>query len=783
MNSVSKLSFQIEVKRILEILSNDIYDSPYALLRENIQNAYDAILMRKQLMGDGFEPVINVIISSAEIVIEDNGIGMNEDVIKNNFWKAGSSGKNNEVARKAGVVGTFGIGAMANFGVCKSIKVVTHYAGDDVTIESFAARDTLSITEECIEIRSFQEKREAGTKIVATLDDSIQLTEIGAIKYLNPYIKYLQIPVIVNGKTISQNMYGDLFHVESNNLNFSKSTDVITYDKSVKFRISINVTNQNVVKVLCDNISKNGIDIAGNIVLSQGISAIYGLRNFFGLAPVPIGSSFNLGGIVNLTNLIPTAGREALSRESIEFVAKIVGAAEYIIAKQLSESELSDTNTGFLSYISANKRFEFAKNLKIVVQPNNERWNLGKIQKNVDGKKVYYYSGRDQATIIQFGNENTYLLLISQENPRRKIQLEYIKSLKIEEVPDKAQVLKEYDVKNLSIAELTLVLRITNVLNEDYLIADVKVVIADISHAVPSLVTQTDRTVNVFISRNSAAVQQVLEIYKAEWSLFSSFVKDFVRNHLYQKFSQYVPSSTREGADALQQILMKNKELYKYETSDMGKIESVLSEFATGDIGFPEVIKRANRITRTHTQHVRLNQIGSVEDEIPSIIDENFYEDETYDEFEAVPPIVRLEAPTEKKILKTEKKYPNLNSFSMFLSLSEKVVKSHRDFFLEPHTTKVIWSMHKIVYIFTHASNQLSLYYEIELKERLTDESTGGKAIPTTTIVTASKIFIPIISELDSYFEIISGAKEFFVRYDIIAEFNETSVESVAESK
>ncbi len=43
---IEKIKFQVETKRILEILSSEIYDSPYALLRENIQNAYDAILMR-----------------------------------------------------------------------------------------------------------------------------------------------------------------------------------------------------------------------------------------------------------------------------------------------------------------------------------------------------------------------------------------------------------------------------------------------------------------------------------------------------------------------------------------------------------------------------------------------------------------------------------------------------------------------------------------------------------------------------------------------------------------
>jgi molecular chaperone HtpG len=81
--------------------------------------------------------------------------------------------------------------------------------------------------------------------------------------------------------------------------------------------------------------------------------------------------------------------------------------------------------------------------------------------------------------------------------------------------------------------------------------------------------------------------------------------------------------------------------------------------------------------------------------------------------------------------------------------------------------------MHKVVYIFTHASNKLSLYYDIELKEKLSDETTGGQPIPTTTIITDDKIFIPIINELTSYFDIKEkeGTKEFYVRYDIITDF------------
>ncbi len=772
MSTTSKLSFQIEVRRVLEILSNDIYDSPYALLRENIQNGYDAILMRMQLnSATPFEPKIIVNIDPKYITIEDNGIGMNRDVVSNNFWKAGSSGKNNEIAQKAGVVGTFGIGAMANFGVCKSIKVITHFAEGNETIETFAKRESLSITEDCIDIKIFDEEREPGTQIIAELDDALNLTVQGAISYLNPYIKYLNIPVIINGKSVSQNKYIDIFEVRQEN-QYKTETYNIGNQNNSTFTLTINYTNQNIIKVFCSNIYINSQPIIGNIALSQGGGGIYGLRNYFGLAPIPISGFFNLGGVVNLSILHPTAGREALSRESIELVSQIVNTVETKIAESISNLEIADLNPGFLNYVSSKNRFELAKNLKIVAQPNDERWSLSKITPTVGGKKVYYYSGRDPSTILQFGNENSYLLLLSQDNPRRRIQLEYIKRLGVEEVPDKASVLKIFETKDLSFSEVTLILRITNILNEDYLIADSKVYIADISHQVPSLIDYKDNVVIVYLSRQSSAVRQVLQIYTTDWSLFGSFVKDFVRNHLYQKFSAYVPSSTKQGADALHKILMRNRELYKYEYSDLGALESLLSEYVSGDIDFPEVLKKSTTIIRTHSQFVRQNQVGTVEQEIPSIIEDNTADKTTFDEYSAVPPIIRQETKTDKKILKTDKEYKHLNNFSLFLSLSEKIFKSQLEFFLEPHTTKVIWSMHKVVYIFTHASNNLSLYYDIELKERLADESTGGKAIPTTTIITENRIFIPIITELNSYFDIHEGTKEFYVRYDIITDFN-----------
>src|SRR5689334_25131151 len=123
-----RIAFDVQTERILQILSAEIYDSPKAFLRENVQNAYDAILMRCTAQGSPITDCkIEITIEKKRIIIRDDGIGMTDEVLKNNFWKAGSSGKKSDLAQRSGVIGTFGIGAMANFGVCSALQVETRH--------------------------------------------------------------------------------------------------------------------------------------------------------------------------------------------------------------------------------------------------------------------------------------------------------------------------------------------------------------------------------------------------------------------------------------------------------------------------------------------------------------------------------------------------------------------------------------------------------------------------------------------------------------------------------
>ncbi|MCY4262473.1 MAG: ATP-binding protein, partial [Candidatus Dadabacteria bacterium] len=89
-NSSEKIPFAVEVSRMIEVLAEQVYPTPFALLRENVQNSFDAILLRKHL-GQQFDARIDVTIEPQWISVSDNGIGMSRDDLRNHFWRAGSS--------------------------------------------------------------------------------------------------------------------------------------------------------------------------------------------------------------------------------------------------------------------------------------------------------------------------------------------------------------------------------------------------------------------------------------------------------------------------------------------------------------------------------------------------------------------------------------------------------------------------------------------------------------------------------------------------------------------
>jgi molecular chaperone HtpG len=765
--SFEKIAFQVETQRVLEILSKEIYDSPLALLRENVQNAYDAVLMRcTQERTEIRQANINISIDGQRLTITDEGIGMSEEVLRNNFWKAGSSGKTTDLAREAGVIGTFGIGAMANFGVCSRLRVETRFLGSTVTLISTAEKAKLSISEDCIDLERVADSRPPGTTLIADLEPNFQLNEASVKDYLLPYVKHVPARVLLNGNLISQQPYADFLTKRIHQR--LGAVEISSPQYAALLDISVDANGQ--VLAQTTDIKMQGTRVSGELLLAQSGGPLFGLRNYFGLAPIPVSGTYQLGGIANLIILHPTAGREALSRESIDHVNRLVSLIESHISAALAQTSFADKNSAFLQFVFSHKAFNLAHRITIEVLPDKVNIPLGEVHAFCAGKTVHYYTGHDEHIINTFAHAGSSLLHLSPNNPRRQVQLHYIKTLLgLPEVPDKATILKEFKGSELSIAEASLLARISYVLSEDYLLPQVDISFAEISHGVAVLVSKATTTINIRLTKSGAAIKPVLNTYKNAYEVFEGFVKDFVRIHLYPQLSEYIPSSTREGVDALARLLQKNRELFRYEENELGNLEPLLGDYLTGDKTLAEVINSARSAVRPQTQRVSHDQVGKLEDALPDVVGSPVAaEQQPGREYEAAPAIMREEVECELKILVVNGPKLQLNNFEMFIALSDRLFKREREFFRQAHTTKLIWAGHRVIYIFTEVSGRITVYYDIELKEPLGEQTVSGGMFPTTTIFTKGRIYVPVPVQLLPVFRITGGPKEFFVRFDTI---------------
>ena len=767
---MEKIKYQIELDRVLDVLSKEIYDSPYALLRENVQNAYDAILMRSQYLGKWSSHesgIIDIIIENDTIIISDNGIGMSEAILKNHYWKAGASGKKTELARKSGVIGTFGIGAMANFGVCIQLKVVTESLETKERIISTVKRDDLSLTKDCITIEKIAPQGIYGTTIYLTLSKESLLSPEQAKNYLVPFVQYLPIKVKLNGAAISQNALEEKYRDEIATL--QKKWENFVYG-DITADVLIQCNDNARVSAKIDNISIVGEKIEGVIYLRQDAGQIWGLRNFFGLAAVPISLKYSLGGIVNLSVLTPTAGREALTRDSVELITKIVEFVEECITNTLAESDLCNKSNAFMNHILNTGKLERAGKLVIRAEPDYPI-TLGELKDRSQNRIYNYYEGYDESLIKSYGTPDSILIVLSRSYPRRRVEDEFIKRYcKVNLITDSPKVIETYSLDSYGFDETSFILGLKYILKEDYAVTNLDVLLAKLTHNLPLYVQNIDNQLLIYIQRNHSTVEQILKCYSSARDVFTGFLKDYARVYVYPRIKDWVPSSSKEGAEALQKILRQKRELFEIHAEDIG-LTDFIAQLIEGNVKLKDIPLRLAAFKQSYAQIISPKNVGRIETEIPDLIESPVkppIERETSETFQPTPPIIRNEVNTDKKLLIVNKKNDVLNNFEMFIAISDTAFREEYEFFAEPHKTRIMWGGRKIIYIFTHASEVLSLYYECELFEDI-GSTMGASILPTTTIITNKKIYIPVPEKIKNFFiiekdEII----KFYVQFETI---------------
>jgi molecular chaperone HtpG len=761
-----KIPFAIEINRMISLLAEQIYPTPFALLRENVQNAFDAILLRRQL-GQNFEARIDIIIEPGRVRVEDNGIGMSRDDLRKHFWRAGSSSKNTDAARAAGVVGTFGIGAMANFGIAEALTVETESAITGERTLCSAALATLSVTEDCISFDARPSQGMPGTVVEAKVQPTKQIKVAEAEAYIAPFVAFLPIEVRVNGRVVSRQNFEESVPALTRPWSVSESG----FDLGDGFRADIELTGaiSGEVRISLRNITYGRESLTGQMILRQSAGNLRTFRSGFGLATASVTSAYGFGGVADFLFLQPTAGREALTTDTLQLLQRLVARVDEFVSIHLAQRPESNANAEFVTWAAKKHRFDLCSHLRVRVEPGDSL-ALHEARDRSQARPLLVYGGADAATIAH-ASEDRPIVLLSKGAHRRECEMGYLKKYcKIEELANEPTVLKAKPDMETSAAEKAIAFRIASILGTDYFL-ETRVSFGTISHGLPVLVTRRKPPVEIVLDPGGPTVKLMVGLYEKEYNAFGHMAKDFVRNTIFSKVSDLVPSSTRQGAEAFLKSIHRSREVFEYETADLDSLTSLWQDYLGGKLTFQQATERSKRVAVRSYQVVDSSAAAAVREVVPDVIENEAAaaaSEANGPQYGAVPPFERLDMSTPKKILTIPENEPALRGYRCFLALTDRIRDEKGDFFLQPHRTSVVWGGQKALFIFEHHSGEFGLYYDLQTQGLISDQS-GGGSVETCTIVMKNRVFIPIPPAIQASFLPDSNEKKRFeVRCDIL---------------
>lgn len=768
MSQIEKIPFQVDISRVIEVLATQIYQSPLALLRENTQNSYDALLLRR-LVDRTYEPAIDIEIAPTAIRVSDNGIGMTRDDLKNHYWRAGASSKNTPEAKAAGVVGTFGIGAMANFGIAEELEVATESAKTGERTRCKATRSTLSATEECITFEPQPSTGDPGTTVIATVQPGNTVDVGQAMSYIREFVMLLPFPATVNGELASQKLYSVIVQP----LVETWYEEVTGCDLGSGFRADVRLSGalSGEVQITCTNLAIGERDLPGTLVLRQGMGSLRTFRSGFGLATVTLHSVYQFGGVADLLFLEPTAGREALTTSSMQMLQDWLSRLDEFVSNRIAERPESDANTSFMTWVIKHGRYDLCGHLRAHLLPETHL-PLHEIRRVAETTPYLVYGGADQE-ILSLATNDRPLLVLARSNPRRQCEISYLRSYcKTEELSDDPRVQQARPEADWTLAQSALAFRLVAILASDYFLST-KIGYARISHGLPLLVARQSEPIELWLDPEGQSVKLLLSLYDNQYMAFDSLAKDFVRNVVFPRIADLVPSSTRQGAEAFLKSIQRSREVFEYESKDLDSLTSIWQDYAQGSISMEEAASRSVSFATKAVQVIDSASASSIREVVPDVIDNAASlgvvpassGDNTH---EASPPIRRLEIETESKLLTIPDNEPALEGYRCFLSITDRVKEDRGDFFFQPHKTSVVWGGQRALFVFEHHSGEFGLYYDIQ-HQYLVAPASGGGAYPTCTIIMKNRIFIPIPLVIQTAFIPASNErKRLEVRCDIL---------------
>lgn len=421
-NEQQAFSVRVDFERILETIAARIYDNQFAFLRENVQNAIDAVRMQAQrdgkLPGDA-EYHIRIEVSGNECSILDNGIGMSRQELEANFWTMGASGKNTDEARAAGCIGTFGIGGFANFGVCETLEVTSRSAKCAVSHQTSLSRSAFSTERFQLPQVTYTESTTHTSRGTVVRGIGKQAFDVAGLSdYLRQFVRHVDEAIFFNGKKISQ----ERFDIPASRtlLGARQTSGGLTFQFSVDNESTLSA------ELFSATFDGRAVKCAGFVRLVNGPLDVY--KRGFRICPVSMPVRIGVSGWIDCDEVRPTAGRDTLDAASTAMLTRLFQSLETAAKEHiLNDSELLGAHVRLLpDFLSAGLVGRLG--LLEVDLVGGATITLAEIreQKTADRRVFFTTSGTQTPATEVLAARGYFIVRLSGNRPRRQAEVAYL---------------------------------------------------------------------------------------------------------------------------------------------------------------------------------------------------------------------------------------------------------------------------------------------------------------------------------------------------------------------
>ncbi len=683
----SSFPMGVEFQSILSAISKQIYETPFAFIRENAQNAVDAI--RIQAYREGLEPRderyrIDVTASDRKIIVSDNGIGMSESELKSFFWTIGASGKRTEEAFSAGCVGIFGIGGFANLGVCDRLDVISRTEEATHGIRTWISASDIKeagSTIPSVSSESSDTVTDRGTIVTGHLREVVNIDELR--RYLESFVRFTPISIYFNNRKLSQVEFSNI--EDSENLTKIKNIDQQWGEGNILITGKFYEDRGHALVAMINNISINGeiVNFIGQIRFENGPIDVF--KHGFKLCATKIGSAIGISGRIDCDRFSPTAGRDSLDASTTSLLSQAVLVLQKIAVEiVLQTPERIAQHTRIFSYIIRNGLLSKLDNVKVNLADGSEL-SLGDIRRKSEGGVGVFFGFAKKEGLNQIMQARGHLVVLlssdrNRQNAERQYLEQYCSAKPFDGIVDCAE-----DYENLSrfeqivLSELELNITTSYEIKTDHF----RLIPGKLTEDIPVFIKEVSgsQKIDIFVDVRHSEIAKLETLGFTQ--ILYSLIATFCREYLGSSLKKWSPRFFGDGALNLELLAKHRSELWVLVKDDIGVVHRG---------GEREVVRHSDvQVVNVSDRQNPAKQ--SSDEECPRI----------------------LHIIDEKDTVKIS---------GYYIRLRDSAFKAHGDLIVGYESLGVVWAGNKVLYV---ASDTFSatFQYEIRLDRLVTVDCDG----------------------------------------------------------